>query len=136
MVVRGGYGIFYSAAQFDNTNILQLNPPTAGSLTVTNPTPNPVATIENPVPAVLYPTNPIFNVVSVPQDRLRHNAYMQNFNLQLSRQFRPERRARGRMGGQQGHARGYQPEQFQPAGSRAGADPASPPLSRNTPGSA
>ena len=27
MVVRGGYGIFYSAAQFDNTNILQLNPP-------------------------------------------------------------------------------------------------------------
>jgi outer membrane receptor protein involved in Fe transport len=87
MVVRGGYGIFYSAAQFDNTNILQLNPPTAGSLTVTNPVANPVATIENPVPAVLYPTNPIFNVVSVPIDRLRHNAYLQNFNLQVSKQL-------------------------------------------------
>ena len=87
MVVRGGYGIFYSAAQFDNMNILQLNPPTAGSLTVTNPVSNPVATIENPVPAVLYPVNPIFNVVSIPQDRHRHNAYMQNFNLQVSRQL-------------------------------------------------
>ncbi len=87
MVVRGGYGVFYSAAQFDNTNILQLNPPTAGSLTVINPVTNPVATIEYPVPAALYPTNPIFNVVSVPPDRKRHNAYMQNFNLQLSRQL-------------------------------------------------
>ena len=28
-VVRGGYGIFYTAAQFDNVNILQLNPPAA-----------------------------------------------------------------------------------------------------------
>jgi hypothetical protein len=87
MVVRGGYGIFYSAAQFDNTNILQLNPPTAGSLTVTNPVTNPVATIDYPVPAALYPTNPIFNVVTVPQDRLRHNAYLQNFNFQVSRQL-------------------------------------------------
>ena len=86
-VVRGGYGIFYSAAQFDNMNILQLNPPIAGSLTVTNPTLNPVATINNPVPASLYPTNPIFNVVSIPEDRLRHNAYMQNWNLQISRQL-------------------------------------------------
>ncbi len=87
MVVRGGYGIFYTAAQFDNTNILQLNPPTAGSLTVTNPAANPIATINTPVPAALYPNNPIFNVVSVPQDRLRHNAYMQNYNLQVSREL-------------------------------------------------
>jgi len=86
-VARGGYGIFYSAAQFDNMNILQLNPPTAGSLTVTNPVTNPVATIDNPVPASLYPGNPIFNVVSIPQDRQRRNAYMQNFNFQLSHQF-------------------------------------------------
>lgn len=86
-VVRGGYGIFYSAAQFDNMNILQLNPPTAGSLTVINPVTNPIATIENPVPAALYPTNPIFNVVSIPADRQRRNAYMQNFNLQVSRQL-------------------------------------------------
>ncbi|HWB97507.1 MAG TPA: TonB-dependent receptor, partial [Bryobacteraceae bacterium] len=87
MVIRGGYGLFYSAAQFDNTNILQLNPPTAGSLTVTNPSVNPIATIDNPVPAALYPANPIFNVVSIPPDRKRHNAYMQNFNLQVSRQL-------------------------------------------------
>lgn len=66
---------------------LQLNPPTAGSLTVINPTTNPVATIDNSVPAALYPTNPIFNVVSIPIDRRRRNAYMQNFNLQLSRQL-------------------------------------------------
>jgi len=87
MVVRGGYGIFYSAAQFDNMNILQLNPPTAGSLTVLNTVSNPIATIETPVPAALYPNNPIFNVVSAPIDRRRRNAYMQNFNLQVSRQF-------------------------------------------------
>jgi len=87
IVARGGYGIFYSAAQFDNMNILQLNPPTAGRLTVTNPVTNPVATIDNPVPASLYPGNPIFNVVSIPQDRQRRNAYMQNFNFQLSHQF-------------------------------------------------
>ena len=86
-VIRGGYGIFYSASQFDNINILQLNPPIAGSLTVINPVDNPIATIENPVPAALYPTNPIFNVVSVPQDRKRRNAYMQNFNFQVSRQL-------------------------------------------------
>ncbi len=87
MVVRGGYGIFYSAAQFDNMNILQLNPPAGGSLTVTNPAINPVATIQNPIPQELYPTNPIFNVVSIPQDRKRRNAYMQNWNLQVSREI-------------------------------------------------
>ncbi|MEB2363732.1 MAG: TonB-dependent receptor [Bryobacterales bacterium] len=87
MVLRGGYGIFYSAAQFDNINILQLNPPTGGSLTVINPTRNPVATIQNPVPAQLYPENPIFNVVSVPPDRKRRNAYLQNWNLQIAREL-------------------------------------------------
>lgn len=86
-VLRGGYGIFYSAAQFDNMNILQLNPPNGGSLTVINPALDPVATIQNPVPAALYPTNPIFNVVSVPMDRKRRNGYMQNFNLQLSKEI-------------------------------------------------
>jgi len=87
MVVRGGYGIFYSAAQFDNWNILQLNPPAGGSLTVINPSLNPVASIQNPVPRELYPANPIFNVVSIPIDRKRHNAYMQNWNLQVSREI-------------------------------------------------
>lgn len=86
MVVRGGYGIFYSAAQFDNVNILQLNPPVGGSLTVINPALNPVATIQNPVPRELYPRNPIFNVVTLPHDRKRRNAYLQNWNLQVSRE--------------------------------------------------
>jgi len=35
--IRGGYGIFTAANHFDNLNLLQLNPPTAGSLTITNP---------------------------------------------------------------------------------------------------
>jgi hypothetical protein len=86
-VVRGGYGIFYSVAQFDNMNILQLNPPGGGSLTVINPSANPLATIQNPVPPEIYPTAPIFNVVSVPPDRKRRNAYVQNFNLQVSHEF-------------------------------------------------
>ncbi|HZT39646.1 MAG TPA: hypothetical protein VFA28_17260 [Bryobacteraceae bacterium] len=64
-----------------------MNPPTAGSLTVINPNVSPIATIDNPVPAALYPANPIFNVVSIPMDRRRRNAYMQNFNLQWSRQL-------------------------------------------------
>jgi hypothetical protein len=86
-VVRGGYGIFYSIAQFDNMNILQLNPPGGGSLTVINPSTNPPATIQNPVPPEIYPTTPIFNVVSVPPDRKRRNAYVQNFNLQISHEL-------------------------------------------------
>jgi outer membrane receptor protein involved in Fe transport len=86
-VVRGGYGIFYTVAQFDNMNILQLNPPGGGSLTVINPATNPPATIQNPVPPEIYPTAPIFNVVSVPPDRKRHNAYVQNFNLQVSHEL-------------------------------------------------
>jgi outer membrane receptor protein involved in Fe transport len=86
-VVRGGYGIFYFGGQFDNINILQLNPPTAGSLTITNPALNPIATIQNPVPAALYPTNPFFNAVTVPADRNHPDTYVQNWNLMVSKQF-------------------------------------------------
>ncbi|MFN7923716.1 MAG: TonB-dependent receptor [Bryobacteraceae bacterium] len=86
-VIRGGYGIFYSVSQFDNMNILQLNPPNGGSLTIINPSLNPVATIQNPIPSELYPANPFYNVVSVPVDRKRRNGYMQNFNLQLSKEL-------------------------------------------------
>jgi outer membrane receptor protein involved in Fe transport len=86
-VVRGGYGIFYTAAQFDNVNILQLNLPAGGSLTIINPALNPVATIQNPVPRELFPRNPIFNVVTLPPDRKRRNAYLQNWNLQVSREL-------------------------------------------------
>jgi hypothetical protein len=93
-VFRAGYGIFRTAAQFDNMNILQLNPPAGGSLTVRNelvdasgrPIP-PVATIQNPVPRELYPENPIFNVVSVPVDRKRRNAYVQNYNATIAHQI-------------------------------------------------
>ncbi len=87
IVVRGGYGIFYYGGQFDNINILQLNPPTAGSLTITNPSTDPVATIENPVPASLYPSNPFFNAVTLPATRKRPDLYLQTFNLTVSKQF-------------------------------------------------
>lgn len=86
-VIRGGYGIFYFGGQFDNINILQLNPPTAGSLTITNPSINPIATIQNPIPAALYPANPFFNAVTLPADRNHPDTYVQNWNLQLSKQF-------------------------------------------------
>ncbi len=86
-VLRGGYGIFYFGGQFDNINILQLNPPVAGSLTITNPSLQPLATIENPVPAALYPTNPIFNAVTLPVDPLHRDTYVQNWNVMVSKQF-------------------------------------------------
>ncbi len=86
-VIRGGYGIFYTAAQFDNINILQLNPPGGGSLTIVNPALNPPATIQNPVPREIFPSNPIFNVATIAPDRKRRNADVQNFNFQVSRQL-------------------------------------------------
>jgi len=70
-VIRGGYGIFYSVAQFDNMNILQLNPPGGGSLTVIHPATNLPTTIENPVPSEIYPTTPTFNVVSIAPDLVK-----------------------------------------------------------------
>jgi outer membrane receptor protein involved in Fe transport len=86
-VLRSGYGFFRTGAHFDNMNILQLNPPIAGSLTVTNPAVNPPATIQNPVPREIFPVNPIYNVVTAPIDRQRRNAYVQNWNIQVSRQI-------------------------------------------------
>jgi hypothetical protein len=85
--VRGGYGIFTAVNQFDHVNVLQLNPPIAGSLTVINPPLNPVATIQNPVPRELYPSSPIYNMVSIEPGRRHINPYMQNWNLQVSRQL-------------------------------------------------
>jgi len=86
-VIRGGYGLSYYGGQFDNINILQLNPPTAGSLTITNPSSNPVATIQNPVPASLYPANPFFNAVTLPADRKRPDLMLQTYNLTVSKQI-------------------------------------------------
>jgi outer membrane receptor protein involved in Fe transport len=85
--IRAGYGMFYFGGQFDNINILQLNPPNGGSLTITNPSLNPIATINNPIPAALYPANPIFNAVTLPPDRRHPDTYLQSWNLQISRQF-------------------------------------------------
>jgi outer membrane receptor protein involved in Fe transport len=99
-IIRGGYGITYYGGQFDNLNIMQLNPPTAGSLTITNPLcstvagctlPNqptpPVATIQTPVPSALYPTQPFFNVVTMPADRRRPDLRVQTWNLTVEQQF-------------------------------------------------
>ena len=85
--VRGGYGIFTATNQFDHVNVLQLNPPMAGSITVINPTLNPVATIQNPVPVALVSENPLYNVVSIQPDRKHINPYIQNWNIQVSRQL-------------------------------------------------
>lgn len=86
-VLRAGYGIFYFGGQFDNINILQLNPPTAGSLTIINPAINPVATIQNPIPASLYPTTPIFNATTLPAGQFHPDTYVQNWNITVSKQF-------------------------------------------------
>ncbi|MBS1799881.1 MAG: TonB-dependent receptor [Acidobacteria bacterium] len=94
-ILRGGYGITYYGGQFDNLNIMQLNPPTAGSLTITNPlcsttatcTTPPVASIQTPVPASLYPNPPFFNVVTMPADRRRPDLQVQTWNLTVEQQF-------------------------------------------------
>jgi outer membrane receptor protein involved in Fe transport len=90
-ILRGGYGITFYGGQFDNINIMQLNPPTAGSLTITNPNTGPsappLATIQTPVPAALYPANPFFNVVTMPPDRHRPDAMIQTWNVTIQQQF-------------------------------------------------
>ncbi|MDX2181121.1 MAG: TonB-dependent receptor [Bryobacteraceae bacterium] len=87
MVVRGGYGIFFTAAHFDNLNILQANPPVAPTITVTNPVVNPSATIQNPFPRNLVTSSPFVNVVSVEPDRRHWDGYLQNWNLQVGREL-------------------------------------------------
>jgi len=87
MAIRGGYGIFTATNQFDHVNVLQLNPPMAGSITVINPTLSPIATIQDPVPTALVSANPLYNVVSIQPDRKHINPYIQNWNFQVSRQL-------------------------------------------------
>ena len=86
-VVRGGYGIFTGAIHFDNINIMQLNPPIAGSITIINNPIQPVATIENPMPRSLFPTSPYYNITSVQPDRHYRNGYMQDWNLQVGHEI-------------------------------------------------
>jgi len=86
-VVRGGYGIFYFGGQFDHINILQLNPPTAGSVTIVNQVGvGNLTTIQNPMPATANVPSPP-NAVTLPSDRKHPDTYVQNWNLQVSRQF-------------------------------------------------
>jgi outer membrane receptor protein involved in Fe transport len=86
-VVRGGYGIFYFGGQFDHINILQLNPPTAGSVTITNQQAvGSLVTIEDPMPVTAAPSSPP-NAVTLPADGKHPDTYAQNWNLQVSRQF-------------------------------------------------
>jgi hypothetical protein len=87
LVVRSGYGIFFTAAHFDNMNILQANPPVAPTITATNPAVNPVATIDNPFPRSLVTNNPFVNVVSVEPDRRHWDGYLQNWNFQVGREL-------------------------------------------------
>jgi len=87
-VVRGAYGITYFGGQFDNINILQLNPPVDPSFTLTNgtvPSNPPTATIENPVSPSLAAANA--NVVTLPFNDRRPDLYLQTWNLTLSKQF-------------------------------------------------
>ncbi|RXH58303.1 TonB-dependent receptor [Granulicella sibirica] len=86
-VIRGAYGISFFGGQFDNINILQLNPPTAGSLTISNTTTNPIATISTPVPAALYPANPFYNATTLNASRTHPDLYLQTTNLAVSKQF-------------------------------------------------
>ena len=87
-VVRSAYGITFYGGQFDNINILQLNPPVDPSFSLangTNPKNPPTATINNPVSPSITPGTP--NVASLPSDGKHPDLYLQTWNLTLSKQF-------------------------------------------------
>ena len=94
IVARAAYGITFYGGQFDNINILQLNPPVDPSYGLTNgntpPSPGnpgnpPTATLANPVPAGITPG--VANVVSTEPDGKHPDLYLQTWNLTLSKQF-------------------------------------------------
>jgi hypothetical protein len=92
MVVRAGYGISYYAGQFDNINILQLNPPDDPSFSLFNgncgyctPSNSPTATLENPVSKSIAAS--VANIVSIPPGRQHPDLYLQTWNLTFSKQF-------------------------------------------------
>jgi len=87
-VVRGAYGITFYGGQFDNINILQLNPPTDPSFSLSNgttPSNPPTATINNPVSPSITPASA--NIASLPIDDRHPDLYLQTYNLTLSKQF-------------------------------------------------
>ena len=92
MVVRGGYGISYYAGQFDNINILQLNPPDDPSFSLFNgncgycaPANAPTSTLQNPVSSSIAAS--VANIVSIPIGRDHPDLYLQTWNLTFSKQF-------------------------------------------------
>jgi hypothetical protein len=87
-VVRAGYGITFYGGQFDNINILQLNPPVDPSFTLTNgytPANPPTATIQYPVSPSLAAANA--NVATLPMNDQHPDLYLQTYNLTVSKQF-------------------------------------------------
>jgi hypothetical protein len=96
-VVRGGYAISFYGGQFDNLNILQLNPPADPSFSLSNgncgycTTPNaPTSTLDYPVSASITPA--VANVVTEPNNgngvTAKHpDLYLQTWNLTISKQF-------------------------------------------------
>jgi len=94
IVVRGAYGISFYGGQFDNINILQLNPPADPSFSINNPTgptpsnmlnPAPSSTIDHPVSPSLTPANA--NVATLPANDQHPDLYLQTYNLTISKQF-------------------------------------------------
>jgi hypothetical protein len=93
MVVRGGYGISYYAGQFDNINILQLNPPADPSFSLFNgncgycsPANAPTSTLANPVSPSISAS--VANIVSLPPGNRHPDLYLQTWNFTVSKQFR------------------------------------------------
>jgi hypothetical protein len=91
-VVRGGYGITWYGGQFDNINILQLNPPKDPSFSLSNgtcgycaPSNGPTATLQYPVSPSITPGTP--NVASLPPNDRHPDLYLQTYNLTISKQF-------------------------------------------------
>ncbi len=93
MVVRAGYGISFYGGQFDNINILQLNPPDDPSFSVFNgncgycgAASTPSLTLANPVPT--SPVNAVPpNIVSLPPGNGHPDLYIQTWNATVSKQF-------------------------------------------------
>jgi outer membrane receptor protein involved in Fe transport len=91
-VVRSAYGITFYGGQFDNINILQLNPPKDPSFSLVNgncgyctPGNAPTSTFQNPVSPSITPATA--NVVSIPPDGKHPDLYLQTWNFTVSRQF-------------------------------------------------
>jgi Carboxypeptidase regulatory-like domain len=87
-VLRSAFSVTWYGGKFDNINILQLNPPSDPSYTLTNGTTAanpPLGTLNNPIAPGLLAGSP--NIASLPPDGKHPNLYLQTWNLTLSKQF-------------------------------------------------